>query len=693
MDLGDREIEELARLIGMLDDPFVRTYLHSPFLRRKPNVRERLLRMLEIQRAILIQEYHPFLPGPQRQRAESGIVEVGAVVTGQGPAYPYRFSEEAVTQHILIQGPPGFGKTHLMLSLSIQLYEKGFRPWWFDTEGEVARVVLGRCGRGSRPPILLRYKDFRRNFFRGPKGVNPADYITLVTALLRETDYCKDGSVNLLRDVCARLMERKPHFSIGDVFSELQRMRFRMKGRDYEYWLTLCNRLKQKLQYLGMVYDVAAGHDLGALLDESVIWDLRGLSTDNLSFFLGDIFLWVSMYRPSFDKPKLLNVFCIDEVARVCSLERQRRADFGEPYFYDAARTFRRRGVGFIVCTQTPHLLPRPVLSSLDSWIIFRPNDGPFRRLINDSLALDPEQQRALARLGAEGRRQVVVRSVSEAEPFLVEVPDFSFPLATAKEIEQHLERSQGFLDSIYEGGGRGNGSNPVGATRHPDETYQDDRPDRHRLSKEEIDYLVAIASRPFLPVTERDEHLRISKGRGFKMRQNLEAEGLIRTHRLATGRRGGPLAVLELTDRAYALLDDLEVRYERPRGHGSYCHKFWQHRILAFARARGWPARIEDSRTGGKSVDVSVKWEERHTAVEVVIEGIEKEIGNLARDLDAGYDRVIFCAADDKTLVRLKKLIEKHFGTDLLTSGRVAFLKLATFLEAPSGQRREKDE
>ena len=216
---------------------------------------------------------------------------------------------------------------------------------------------------------------------------------------------------------------------------------------------------------------------------------------------------------------------------------------------------------------------------------------------------------------------------------------------------------------------------------------------DHHRLSKEEIDYIEEIAKAPFLSVTERDERIRISKGKGFKIRQSLEAEGLIKTHRVKTGRRGGPLAVLELTDRAYALLDDLEVRYERPRGHGSYCHKFWQHRILMFAQARGWPARIEDSRTGGKAVDVSVEWEERHTAVEVLVEGVDKEISNLVQDLDEGYDQVIFCVVDDKTRERLKQQIEKEFGGDLFTQGRVAFLKLATFLDPPSDGGTAGDE
>lgn len=690
MNSSDDEVEEMARLVGMDDDPLVKEVLNNPLLRRKGKWLDRVGRWLEAEVADKVTDYHPFLPGPRSEQAEAGDLDVGRVVTGTGPGHVFRMALLWLLLHVLICGSTGSGKTTLGLALTIALHRLGKPVWWLDSEDEVAPVVLGACGTGEGAPLLIDYEaSFMQNIFRGPSNVDQRKYITRVTSLMRETDFMRDGSVNLLREICFRLLDENPYFSVGDVYRELQRMRWRFRGREAEYYITLRNRLGEMLASLGKVYDAPAGHDISKLLKRSVIWRLRSLSDDHLTRALYFLSLFVGMHQPVHYQPVLDCTFYIDEATRVCNVQRAARADLSEPFIYEMARAFRKRGIALIMCTQTPHLLPKAVLSNLCNWLVFRPTDSHYIALVANSLALDREQQACLARLGQDGTRRIIARTVTETTPFLVELPDISFSLASADEIEGHRRRTRAFLNTILE-----KVKGPVkrvpkaspdaagGQRKDKDKAGDKKKPESHGLSKEEIDYIVNVADKPFLWASDREKRLGVSSGKGKKIRAHLESGGYITGHQVVTGKKGRPPVLTELTDRAYALLDSLRVKYERPRGHGSFVHKFWQHAICEWARRNGWPARIEDSRLGEKSVDVSVDQEARKTAYEVLVEGARKEIGNLVGDVETGWDEVVFCAADDDTLKNLKALLEEDYGRDMFLMERVKFMRLGRFLE-----------
>ena len=168
-------------------------------------------------------------------------------------------------------------------------------------------------------------------------------------------------------------------------------------------------------------------------------------------------------------------------------------------------------------------------------------------------------------------------------------------------------------------------------------------------------------------------------------LRTALEKDGLIRLQRIRTGLRGGQITLTELTDRAYGLLASYKVAAKRPAGRGGFEHGFWQHTAHAWAERKGYGTKIEEE-VSGKAVDVGVTTDSQRIAVEVMMEGLDKELTNVAKDLEAGWDRVWLCAVKEEALERLRAKILDVFGSELLENGRVRFLRLSEFLEKGKG-------
>jgi len=136
------------------------------------------------------------------------------------------------------------------------------------------------------------------------------------------------------------------------------------------------------------------------------------------------------------------------------------------------------------------------------------------------------------------------------------------------------------------------------------------------------------------------------------------------------------------VTNKGYQLLEELQVSIKRPLGNGCFEHKFWQYIVYEWAVRRGHPAKIEEE-VGGKAADVRITWDEPRTAAEIVMgKKLDKELVNLEKDLERGFDRVVFCAVDQRTLDQLRDKIVEEFGGQMLASGQVDFMRLRRFLE-----------
>ena len=203
---------------------------------------------------------------------------------------------------------------------------------------------------------------------------------------------------------------------------------------------------------------------------------------------------------------------------------------------------------------------------------------------------------------------------------------------------------------------------------------------------KEDITYLEHVVYHPFLPSLQRDRMLALSKYKGATIRQRLLDGGLIRLHKVSTGKRSGQLVLLEVTERGYELLGSMRIRADRPKGRGGFLHKYYAYKLKEYAEAT-WPgclAKIEDA-SHGRPVDVSVQLPVDQTgtrgriiAFEVYVTGESKEIKGIARDVQL-FDQVIVCAGNPGSLDTLKARAVDALGDEVLK--KVTFSMISQYL------------
>jgi|WetSurMetagenome_2_1015567.scaffolds.fasta_scaffold01024_8 hypothetical protein len=130
--------------------------------------------------------------------------------------------------------------------------------------------------------------------------------------------------------------------------------------------------------------------------------------------------------------------------------------------------------------------------------------------------------------------------------------------------------------------------------------------------------------------------------------------------------------------------------------GKGGPRHRYLQTLIKRVAEEKGYRAIIEEKTPGGSgSVDVGLTLEERHFACEISITTSDiQELGNLEKCLAAGYDKILLCMPDRKSLEKMQTLVLQKFGD--IYNDRINFFQpeeLFFFLEQEAAKSVGKEE
>jgi len=588
-------------------------------------------------------EAHPFLPYSDADkigRPQHDSLILGFIDTlGNEEPLPVPLPAQRLDRQMLVAGPPGMGKSMLVFNIVLQLTGQGIPVWIFDTEGEYAHALSAFESEGLAPRLLVtRFRDFRRNPFDGPPNMTQEEWLDPMTNYCRPAFFFRDGSINLMRDRCKAVLESGQKLN-AQTFTQAYAETPRKFRRVQDYFDTL-KRLVYVLEK--PTYRCAAGFDLAALSRQTVVFDLQNLADDLRMFFISDLLNWLDASRAYDPFRKLDVVVVMDELSKFVSREAANRSDFGEPPLLRMLRASRKKGIGFILADQVYHLFHDVVRENCQTKIIFETIAGFSKLDIARDLSLNSEQHEYLGQLSsATETRRALVKLPHHPLPILMNIPIIEKP-ATARPYTPP--------DFPW--------------TPLPELTAEQKqkRRDRDEVTHEMEFYLGVIAGSWWMSKTEHDDAIKNggrkwSRQKGTRVRDDLKKLGLLEEHSINLYLPGKQIDLMVPTTAGYEFLDRRGISYRVPEGDGKTPHRWWQRTIRLGMEKEGCTCRIEQS-LNSKRVDVGcITSLGKKIAYEVLMEGLEKELENL-RDLEDGWDRIVFCVADEETRQKLHAIL-----------------------------------
>lgn len=204
-------------------------------------------------------------------------------------------------------------------------------------------------------------------------------------------------------------------------------------------------------------------------------------------------------------------------------------------------------------------------------------------------------------------------------------------------------------------------------------ERVPDEVPDlpTHDLSADELTFLRLVVNSPQRTVSEHYQAFGASVWKGSKLRTTLEERGYLLTIETRLGQ--GRRVTKYLVPTALAL--EL-VPIDLPAGRGGPLHRHVQQLVVAEAQAGNLHAETEYQLADGGIVDVHVVGCALTVAVEIAISSrVERELAHVEACLAAGYVRVVCLVFSDRLRSRLVRDLPGSFTPE--ECGRVEILPL----------------
>ena len=656
--MNDYMFEELKAYAGLLgiDKPEIAKCLENA--KRSPETapayKKHFMRELR-QRGLALHELPAFGVGPAN--ASDDGVSPGDVLLGDKKAKKLVLVPGSFGEHALVAGHSGSGKSFLIRHLVPQFTAGGIPSWIFDPENEY-KVLLRRMDPAHF--IVLSPATDRDNFLQPPKGVAPQEWLARLKNLCREVFYLRDGSINLLDGILRSLYANRGVFDggsdypcIADLVATLDRMEFKPGTRFSAYHESLVNRFRSLAANLDKTLACRRGYDMAALAGRTVVFRIGGMSDDVRNFYVYLKLLRLSSYMERLPFEGLRMLVVIEEAHKLFNQRISDRYDLGEGMIFGSARTFRKRGIGFVYSDQVPSELPAPLLANVNSRFVMRLVNGKCGWRMAQAMSITREQADFIPLIP---RRRCVFQSADYPEPVLFEIPELRFEAVSDEESARHSDEMLAALE--YE---------PLGeAASVPDRGNEKPLPGEKRRSvgakpnKVWQEICRALAESGFLSLSELYARLgNVTPWLCRKIVNEMERQDLIELCPLSLGTRGNPktYATLKPKGAAFAGVDYEKVRLA---GRGSAEHVILQNLLAEMLRSAGKTVAIEHE-ANGKAVDVAHVRQDGASAYEIELEPAHPHvIENVLRDIEAGFDEVVVVTKNQASQNEAKDKIYK---------------------------------
>jgi len=320
-----------------------------------------------------------FLPPPSAEAA-SGEFFLGQIAYANKISHPLYLRRENFIKHVGIFSITGGGKTNVAQTLLLGLlardipflvvdWKRSYRALYTLNNPKVKRVQIFTVGRKTASPLNW-------NPLRGPPGVHPKTWISVVAEALEKSHISGQGVADIFIELLDKEFQRFGFYdgvpdkypNFFDANEELQKTQF--KGRRM-LWQDSCSRILRTFTFGPAAGAFNARHPvkLEELFDKPVIIELDQELPKPLRVFFSEIILrWIHLHRlAQGETDELRHVTFLEEVHNLfpkSQIEKQATNSLENVF-----REIRGFGEGLVNITQHPSLLPIYILGNCNTQI------------------------------------------------------------------------------------------------------------------------------------------------------------------------------------------------------------------------------------------------------------------------------------------------------------------------------------
>ncbi len=657
------ELVQLASIADMLDNKNVQTMIHTIALDDDKELTEDTREYLTYNALGKITSPNPFYPPPKGNEV-SGEIKLGEAIESGAP---FGLGIKEITQHILLAGMSGSGKTTILYNLMNQLLKKGIPFFCFDFKKEFRGYI-----RKSDDVLVLRPENFKLNPLRPPEGINPLRWISIFSDVFCHSTSLLEGSNSFLLDKVYNLYKLWGVFDGRDTYPSfleldkiLQHVYIPLSSREARYLESVRNRLKSCV--LNAEKMLKCDRDMFKDLMErkkSVIFEFYGISEHVASFLVELILTKLYFYRMAKGRNHSENnplVVFMDEGRNVYDYRKEQNIASGIPIIDTITERIRDFKVSLTICTQIPSEICVSAKSNTYTKIMMRLGNGKDISDMARCMGLDKNHEQFA--YGLEVGEAVVKLAGKYTRPFPMKAPKVDMDKDVSDyELEEKMKPILAEFDT-----------KPVIA-KQLYESYIDGLNDRRRTKKKEEkisdivrDLLTNIFTSPYVPMSERYENLRLSRMKG-KLAKDFVIENKYVTE-INIKVENSVYNFLVLTKKGLSFCEEQGLKdkdwNEIVGGKLSFRHKFYQNLMKKYLVQDGWTVHFEHPVIGDKRTNVNKKVDlvadykiegkvEKSIAVEVALSNYE--VYTIMNCVDDGFDEVRVVCRDETARKRIEK-------------------------------------
>jgi hypothetical protein len=631
------------------------------------------------------QDHNPF-PPPSSKFAGAGEIELGSVHYGSSDLYPFRLKSRRLTEHVLISGRSGSGKTNLTFILAEEIINKGIKllalDWkrgYRDLCSRNSDILVFTVGRGVSP--------IRFNPLIPPPGCEPNLWIKMVVEVIANAYLGGEGVISLLVAGLDQLYRQagvydrqSAHWpTVQDLLGWLRGTK--LKGRA-AMWQASAERILLAMMYgeFGAVMNTRDNSHVADLLNHNVVLEMDGLSSSSdKTLFSEALTLYLYRYRLAKGPLKKLTNMIILEEAH--NLLLKKTSESRESVLETSIRMIRQYGMGYVFVDQSASLLSRVAFANSYCTLALSQKLRSDIQTLAGAMNLSDEQKQALSTLEIG---TAVVRLADEfPQAFQVKIPLSRVREGSVSD-DMVRERMKGFYsDTATNKASKGNlkvitpvpppdknneiiPQEKIKRDSHPPAPVKADtqtrlnsaiasRPPVTMLTREELGFLADIITAPLLTTVSRYQRLHISRRKGNAVRRSLLESDFIQAVTIPT--RSGQSVLYELTDAGREACKKHGID-PGPLPREGLEHRFWVQRTRQYFQDKGYSVTLEHPVKGNGAIDLLAARPGERIAVEVET-GKSDIKANLAHLKLSEVDKTVLIATCPEAIGACKAAIE----------------------------------